>query len=155
MQHAMTLTAGFARDQQAAIRASKLFDRARQAADKHRRHAHSTRQLLALSEIQEQYTITGRHYAGIQAVALDDIRGSVNRVTDFDADLYPLTDHIKGRWMSVAAVMASGANLPPVELIKVGDVYFIVDGHHRISAARMIKRDFVDAVVTVWDIDQN
>jgi hypothetical protein len=41
--------------------------------------------------------------------------------------------------------------LPPVELIQVGDVYFVRDGHHRISVARMMGQDSIDAEVTVWE----
>jgi ParB-like chromosome segregation protein Spo0J len=48
--------------------------------------------------------------------------------------------------------MLRGVTLPPVELIQVGDTYFVVDGHHRISAARALKVDHIDATVTVWEV---
>jgi len=48
--------------------------------------------------------------------------------------------------------MVRGLALPPVELIQVGEVYFVVDGHHRISAARALKYTHVDAVVTEWTV---
>jgi hypothetical protein len=45
-----------------------------------------------------------------------------------------------------------GAKLPPVALIQVGDVYFVKDGHHRISVARALGQVEIEAVVTVWHV---
>lgn len=42
--------------------------------------------------------------------------------------------------------------MPAVELIKVGDVYVVRDGHHRISVARALGEGFVDAHVTAWEL---
>jgi hypothetical protein len=44
----------------------------------------------------------------------------------------------------------AGDPLPPVELIQVGSVYFVRDGHHRISVARAMGQQEIEAVVTVW-----
>ena len=38
--------------------------------------------------------------------------------------------------------------MPPVELLKVGDIYFVRDGHHRVSVARALGRADIDAYVT-------
>jgi hypothetical protein len=42
--------------------------------------------------------------------------------------------------------------MPPVELIRVGDVYFVRDGHHRVSVARALGQAYIDAEVTVWEV---
>ena len=42
--------------------------------------------------------------------------------------------------------------LPPVALIQVGHLYFVRDGHHRISVARALGQETIDAEVTVWDV---
>jgi len=42
--------------------------------------------------------------------------------------------------------------MPAVELIKVGEVYAVRDGHHRISVARALGEDFIDARVTAWEL---
>jgi hypothetical protein len=52
----------------------------------------------------------------------------------------------------MAAAKMRGVALPPVELIQVGDIYFVRDGHHRISVARAFGQEQVDAEVTVWDV---
>ncbi len=56
------------------------------------------------------------------------------------------------RWVRVATAILKGKPLPPVELIEVGGRYFVIDGHHRISVARMLKQSHIDAIVTVWDV---
>ena len=45
-----------------------------------------------------------------------------------------------------------GRSLPPVELIQLGDAYFVRDGHHRISAAAALGQQEIDAQVTVWQV---
>jgi hypothetical protein len=40
--------------------------------------------------------------------------------------------------------------LPAVELLQVGNAYFVRDGNHRISVARTLGIRCLDAQVTVW-----
>ncbi len=109
-----------------------------------------SRRLLDLVEAAQ--TVRGRHYVGAQTVRLDQIRGSEGRCHDFDQDFAPLQEHNKGRWLSVAAARLMNVTLPPVELIQVGEVYFVRDGHHRVSVARSLGEREIDALVTVWEI---
>jgi hypothetical protein len=69
-------------------------------------------------------------------VSSDQIYGSESRVQDFNADINPLQDYTMGRWLSIATAMHRGLELPPVILIQIGELYFVRDGHHRISVAR-------------------
>jgi hypothetical protein len=91
-----------------------------------------------------------RAYLGVMLVPLSAIRGSENRARDFDADFRPLHEHDKARWMGVLMAMSSGKPMPPVELIRVGEHYFVRDGHHRISAAKWLGMKEIEAEVTVW-----
>jgi len=52
----------------------------------------------------------------------------------------------------VATARQQGLELPPVDLIQVEDMYFVRDGHHRISVARTREESFVDAQVSIWDV---
>lgn len=52
----------------------------------------------------------------------------------------------------VATLMLRGTPLPPVVLIRVGEVYYVVDGHRRISVARALHQSYIDSVVTVWEL---
>jgi len=134
-----------------------LYERARRRGSIRRIWAALTNRacrLLDLDAVERECTIRGRRHAGIQAVSLDRIRGSEGRCRDFDRAFYPLRPHVhdKDRWLRIAAVQQMGLALPPVELVRVGDLYFVRDGHHRISVARMRGQRAVDAIVTVWDV---
>jgi hypothetical protein len=150
-----TTTRRFGQGDTVAPRAHRLFDRAVHACQRKKLSAAirgRSRRLLALSELQAELRIVNRHDGGTRAVALDQIRGSMNRVEDFDRDFYPTQERTENRWIRVATAMLRDVTLPPVELIQVGDTYFVVDGHHRISAARALNHSHVDAAVTVWEV---
>ncbi len=108
--------------------------------------------LLDLSEVEKQIQVSNRHHAGIQAVPVHKIGGSLGRCSDFDARFNPLNETTRDRWLSVARARLLGVPLPPVELIQVGDRYFVRDGHHRISVARSFGEQAIDAEVTVWEV---
>jgi hypothetical protein len=108
--------------------------------------------LLDLNEVEKQIQVSNRHHAGIQAVAMRKIVGSLGRCTDFDAGFNPLNENTRDRWLSVARARLLGIPLPPVELIQVGKSYFVRDGHHRISVARSFGEQAIDAEVTVWEV---
>ena len=85
-------------------------------------------------------------------VPISQICGSEGRCHDFDRDFHPLQDHNKERWLGIARARQRGKALPPVELVRVGDVYFVLDGHHRISVARALGQRHIEAKVMVWQV---
>lgn len=108
--------------------------------------------LLDLTAIEKEIRVDARHYAGIQTVRIDQIRGSEGRTADFDAHFAPLQSHNQERWTGVFKARQYGLGLAPVELIQVGDRYFVRDGHHRISVAKALGELAIEAEVTVWDV---
>lgn len=108
--------------------------------------------LLDLEQTAAQHIIRGRHAAGSLPVPLSQICGSEGRAHEFDASFAPLQAHTKQRWITIATMFELGENLPQVTLVQLGDVYFVRDGHHRVSAARALGYAFIDAHVTVWDV---
>ena len=112
-----------------------------------------SRRLLRLSEVAAGGTVRASHHVGIREVPIDVIRGSEGRVEGFDAEMWPTDGQSRDRWVSIAAARQRGVQLPPVELIQVGKVYFVRDGHHRISVARALGQAYIDAEVTVWKVD--
>ena len=108
--------------------------------------------LLDLTSVATEYTVTERHFAGLCAVPLRQIRGSEGRCLDFDAAFHPLQYHTEARWLSIASAWHDGVSLPRVELIQIGDVYFVRDGHHRVSVARALGHEHIDAIVTAWTL---
>lgn len=85
--------------------------------------------------------------AGVVSVPLSRIVGSEGRAHDFDSAFRPLTDHTRDRWIGIAAARRAGAEMPPVELIQVGDSFFVRDGHHRISVAKANGQREIEAQV--------
>jgi hypothetical protein len=92
-----------------------------------------------------------RHHAGVQLVPLAQIRGSEGRCSDFDAEFRPLKLHTVERWVNLALAHERGEPIPPVELVKVGEFYYVRDGHHRVSVAHSYGQMAIEAEVTVWD----
>lgn len=87
------------------------------------------------------------HHLGLRNVPIDQIRGSESRSHDFDRQFRPLKAHNRERWTSIAVARMMGAALPPVSLIQVGQVYYVRDGHHRISVARHLGQASIEAEV--------
>lgn len=106
--------------------------------------------LINLGEVQKNVKVDTRAHGGIKLVPVEKIRGSINRCHDFDADFRPLQEYTKERWVNIALAYSRDEGLPPVELVDLDDTYFVIDGHHRISVAKMLGQREIEAEVTVW-----
>jgi hypothetical protein len=113
---------------------------------------HSVR-LLDLDETLRHSKVQNRSYAGMRPVEISLIRGTQGKGDEFDADFYPLKKANRSRWLSVAKERLSGHGLPPVELVEVSGIYYVRDGHHRISVARSLGETFIDAEVIRMSLD--
>jgi len=111
-------------------------------------------QLLSLTAMHAAGRASGCSAAGVQTVAIRQIRGSEGRNRDFDRNFNPLMSHSQERWMRVAEAQQRGVPLPLVQLIRVGELYFVRDGHHRISVARALRQEEIEADVVVWAVDE-
>jgi hypothetical protein len=113
-----------------------------------------SRQLLTLPAVQRGRTVQGHKSVGLRRVSLDRIKGSncSAKCHEFDADFRPLSERNRSRWMGVATVVQLGRKLPPVDLVQVDDVYFVTDGHHRVSVAKMLELGHIEANVTVLSL---
>jgi len=108
--------------------------------------------LLALKEVRAACTILARSDGGVRPVPIRQIRGSEGRSGYFDRDFNPLYDRARGRWVNIARARQQGQPLPPVVLVRVGDIYFVKDGHHRVSVARALGQREIEARVTGWEV---
>jgi len=111
-----------------------------------------TRTLLDLNQVKTALNVRNHYYLGIQAVPLAKIQGTEGRSQDFDIHFNPANEATRDRWLNVARAYLLGNGLPPVELVQVGEVFFVRDGHHRISVARAFGQEDIDAEVTVWQV---
>lgn len=103
--------------------------------------------LLSYDEIKEKLHVGGPIYRGVKTIRVDQIAGSLNRYHEFDSVFLPASDTLAERWQSVNRAFYQEISLPPVVLYKVGDVYFVVDGHHRVSVARRQGQIDIEAEV--------
>lgn len=127
--------------------AIELFESAQGVARRRALLALARRQSRQLPVLDEPFATAHAAQNSQRSVLLSQIKGSVNRTGDFDRDFYPLQNSLRNRWARVASLMLDGAALPPIELIQVGDSYYVVDGHHRISVSRMLGLTSIDAVI--------
>lgn len=88
-----------------------------------------------------------------EMVPLDKIAGSVGRYRDFTRDFLPKSTSMAERWARVEEAMESLEGTPPVELFRIGGVYFVADGNHRVSVARAMGLDSLEALVTDIAVD--
>jgi hypothetical protein len=103
--------------------------------------------MLPFEEVVEALGRTGQHDLGLRVVPLDAIVGSVDRAVDFDRGLRPTSARLRSRWERINSAQRRGEALPPVSLYKIGDLYFVRDGHHRVSVAKSLGRKDIDAYV--------
>jgi hypothetical protein len=92
----------------------------------------------------------GRSYAGVHEIPLDRVVGSAappGKAGDFDPGFLPIDRRLRDRWTRIYRAMVEGEELPPIDVYKVGDNYYVIDGHHRVSVARSLGRELINARV--------
>lgn len=112
------------------------------------RHKHN--RLLNFEDFYEQLPNKSRRRYYNQLIPIKQIVGTLNRQHDFDAAFNPLREATANRWQRIRNAFIRNEELPPVELHKIGDMYFVEDGHHRISVARYGGQDTIEANVTEY-----
>ena len=104
--------------------------------------------ILPFEEVVDALGVVGREDLGLKVVPLESIVGTVDRAADFDRGFRPTSPRLRSRWERIAAAQRRGESLPPISLYRVGELYFVRDGHHRVSVAKSLGRDDIDAYVT-------
>ena len=116
---------------------------------------HKRNDLLSLNSIVECLASHGQRSLGLMTVCVEQIVGTVNRSDDFDRHFLPRRAVTMERWLRIKMASYRGEHLPPIELRKVGEAYFVVDGHHRVSVAREHGQQYIDAYVTELDASED
>jgi len=104
--------------------------------------------LLPFEVVRKTLKASGDEPLGLQNIPLDAIVGSVGRYTDFTRDFFPRRDTIASRWVRVRAAIRASGQLRPIQVYKIGEVYFVLDGNHRVSVARERGISEIPAYVT-------
>lgn len=135
------------------VRALEDFDAARFRA--FRRSIRSVltgreRHLLSIEPMLKAAGPEGRSFGGEREIPLDHVIGSAappGKTGDFDPGFLPVNRRLRDRWTRIYQAMAEGDELPPIDVYKVDDSYYVIDGHHRVSVARSLDRDTINARV--------
>ena len=135
------------------IRALEDFDAARFRA--FRRAVRSiltrrARRLRSIEPVLEAAGLEGRSFGGVREIPLDRVVGSAappSKTGDFDPGFLPVNRRLRDRWTRIYQAMVEGDELPPIDAYRVGDDYYVIDGHHRVSVARSLNRATINARV--------
>jgi len=104
--------------------------------------------LLSYEDVARKLKLSSRTERGIREIPVDAIVGSVGRYTDFTRTFLPRHDDDQERWARLKSYSRHHApSLPPIDVYQVGNVYFVLDGNHRVSIARQLGMTHLDAHV--------
>ncbi len=104
--------------------------------------------MLPFDEVVAALGRLGERRLGLQVITLDSIVGSVDRSREFDRRFRPTSGQVRERWQRLALAHRRGEPIPPIDVYRVGDMHFVVDGHHRVSVAHALGLKTIDAYVT-------
>ena len=104
--------------------------------------------LLSYEDVRTALQGTTQSDKGLQEVPVKSIVGSLGRYKDFTQSFMPRHESDAHRWASVRVAAEQGQGLPPIELYKIGEAYFVKDGNHRVSIARDLDIPLMQAWVT-------
>jgi hypothetical protein len=136
---------GLAEDDFARARTRELLSRISRLLDP------ESQTLMPFEEVKAILRPMGETYVGMEAVEVDRIVGSEGRYRDFNRHFLPRKEFLRSRWISIDMAHYNDVILPPVRIYEVGGVYFVRDGNHRVSVARIRGQTMIDAEVTKLD----
>jgi hypothetical protein len=105
-------------------------------------------EMLSLVEVRRIVRPDSETYRGMQTVPIAKIVGSEGRSRDFNRAFLPRHDKMMRRWMNIDVAHYQNVILPPIKLFEIGGAYFVRDGNHRVSVARVQGAEYIDAEVT-------
>jgi len=106
------------------------------------------RRILLLDEVVGPLGWRGERYLGLQDIQLDTVAGTVDSRRDFDRKFRPTSNRVRHRWERLDLARRRGVYLPPIDVYRVGDLHFVMDGHHRVSIAAATGQKTIEAHVT-------
>lgn len=115
--------------------------------------------LLKFEDVERSLRLRGQRNLGLQNIPLEKIVGTVGRYNDFTRSFLPRKTVSQERWKQISALARGSLGFPPIEVYKVGEVYFVIDGNHRVSVARQLGQPTIEAFVielpTPIPLDEN
>jgi hypothetical protein len=103
--------------------------------------------LLDLDDVERRLRPFARRYLGVRAIPLEHVVGTDSRVGAFTRRFEPRHRFSRDRLRSLDSAFPD-AGFPPIVAVKLGDTYFVIDGHHRVALARKHGGETIDADIT-------
>ena len=104
--------------------------------------------ILPFEEVVAALGRRGERRLGLETIPLDSIVGTVDRGREFDRRFRPTTGRVRPRWERIATAQRKGEAMPPIDVYRIGELHFVKDGHHRVSVARALGHEVIEAWVT-------
>jgi hypothetical protein len=104
--------------------------------------------ILPFEEVVAALGRRGERRLGLETIPLDSIVGTVDRGREFDRRFRPTSGRVRTRWERIATAQRQGQAMPPIDVYRIGELHFVKDGHHRVSVARALGHDVIEAWVT-------
>src|SRR3990170_6985301 len=104
--------------------------------------------LLPYDEVRQKLRAREAGLRELKDIPIEAIVGSVGRYLDFTRSFLPKHDSDGDRWTRVYVAVDGQSGLPPIEVYQLSEAYFVRDGHHRVSVARQLGAEHVQAYVT-------
>jgi hypothetical protein len=105
------------------------------------------RNALSFQEVVDALGMVNEVSLGLKVIPVDQIVGSVDKVRDFDPKFRPRTGRNRQRFERIAQAARRGEPLPPIDVYQIGEMYFVRDGHHRVSVHRALELPTIEADV--------
>ena len=103
---------------------------------------------LALFPEEAPEKSPNRRFMGTEDIPVEQIVGTISRQGDFDHKFRPLNKHLRDRWVN-AYLAVERDGWTPILVHKVGDRYYVEDGHHRVSIAQTLGLMFI--LAKIWE----
>ena len=103
--------------------------------------------LLELDDVERRLRPLGRHYLGVRVIPIENIVGTDGKVGAFTRRFEPRHAFSRDRLRSLRSAFPDGG-FPPIVAVKLGETYFVIDGHHRVALARRNGSESIDADIT-------
>lgn len=113
-----------------------------------RSDSHDAVAALSFDDVVKALGFKSERRLGVKVIPIDAIIGSVDKVRDFDRRFRPTSGRSRERWERLARASRKGEAIPPIDVYQLGAYYFVQDGHHRVSVARALGLDVIEAYVT-------
>lgn len=103
--------------------------------------------LISFNDIKSILKPKNEMYMGMKTIPVAQIVGSEGRYKDFDNEFFPKSNFMRDRWKHVDEANIKSIDLPPIKVYELAGLYFVRDGNHRVSVAKLRGTEFIDAEV--------